>query len=105
MFDPDHRNKTARRFCEWAECVFLGEHNMPNRRMAIYALASIVSRRCGRANNFPSRLHNRTRSTVSNGLGKRSNELGDGGRHLCRRSDGDDHQWNVDITTEKPVWR
>jgi RimJ/RimL family protein N-acetyltransferase len=39
MFDPDHRNKTARRFCERAGCVFLGEHTMSNRRMALYALA------------------------------------------------------------------
>ena len=39
MFDPDHRNKTARRFCERAGCVFLGEHDMSNRRMALYALA------------------------------------------------------------------
>jgi hypothetical protein len=39
MFDPDHGNKTARRFCERAGCVFLGEHNMSNRRMALYVLA------------------------------------------------------------------
>jgi lysine N-acyltransferase len=39
MFDPDHRNKTARRFCERAGCVFLGEHDMSNRRMALYVLA------------------------------------------------------------------
>lgn len=38
MFDPDHRNKVARRFCERAGCVFLGEHEMSNRRMALYAL-------------------------------------------------------------------
>jgi lysine N-acyltransferase len=38
MFDPDYRNKTARRFCERAGCVFLGEHDMSNRRMALYAL-------------------------------------------------------------------
>ncbi len=38
LFDPDHRNKTARRFCERAGCVFLGEHGMSNRRMALYAL-------------------------------------------------------------------
>ena len=37
MFDPDHRNKTARRFCEAGGCVFLGEHDMSNRRMALYA--------------------------------------------------------------------
>lgn len=38
MFDPDHRNTTARRVCELAGCTFLGEHNMSNRRMALYAL-------------------------------------------------------------------
>ncbi|MGZ4577373.1 MAG: GNAT family N-acetyltransferase [Mycobacterium sp.] len=39
MFDPDHRNKQARRFCEVGGCVFMGEHDMSNRRMALYALA------------------------------------------------------------------
>jgi lysine N-acyltransferase len=38
MFDSDHRNKTARRFCAAGRCVFLGEHDMSNRRMALYAL-------------------------------------------------------------------
>lgn len=38
MFDPDHRNTGARRLCEWAGCTFLGEHDMANRRMALYAL-------------------------------------------------------------------
>ncbi|WP_019971587.1 GNAT family N-acetyltransferase [Mycobacterium sp. 141] len=38
MFDPDHRNTGARRLCEWAGCAFLGEHDMSNRRMALYAL-------------------------------------------------------------------
>jgi RimJ/RimL family protein N-acetyltransferase len=38
MFDPDHRNTGARRLCEFAGCVFLGEHDMANRRMALYAL-------------------------------------------------------------------
>lgn len=38
MFDPDHRNTGARGVCEYAGCVFLGEHDMPNRRMALYAL-------------------------------------------------------------------
>jgi RimJ/RimL family protein N-acetyltransferase len=38
MFDPDHRNKMARRFCERGGCVFLGEHDMSNRRMALYVL-------------------------------------------------------------------
>ncbi|MBO0677497.1 acetyltransferase [Mycolicibacterium sp. S2-37] len=38
MFDPDHRNTGARRVCEFANCVFLGEHDMANRRMALYAL-------------------------------------------------------------------
>lgn len=38
MFDPDHRNTGARAVCEWAGCAFLGEHDMANRRMALYAL-------------------------------------------------------------------
>jgi RimJ/RimL family protein N-acetyltransferase len=38
MFDPDHRNAAARGVCENAGCVFLGEHLMANRRMALYAL-------------------------------------------------------------------
>ncbi|RAV10030.1 acetyltransferase [Mycolicibacterium sp. GF69] len=38
MFDPDHRNKGARGVCEYAGCEFLGEHDMSNRRMALYAL-------------------------------------------------------------------
>jgi RimJ/RimL family protein N-acetyltransferase len=38
MFDPDHRNAGARSICEWAQCTFLGEHDMANRRMALYAL-------------------------------------------------------------------
>ncbi|RAU93028.1 acetyltransferase [Mycobacterium colombiense] len=38
MFDPDHRNTTVRRLCEFLRCEFLGEHDMPNRRMALYAL-------------------------------------------------------------------
>jgi lysine N-acyltransferase len=38
MFDPDHRNTGARRLCEFAKCEFLGEHQMSNRRMALYAL-------------------------------------------------------------------
>ena len=38
MFDPDHRNTGARRLCENAGCTFLGEHEMANRRMALYAL-------------------------------------------------------------------
>jgi lysine N-acyltransferase len=37
MFDPDHRNGGARRLCEFAGCDFLGEHDMSNRRMALYA--------------------------------------------------------------------
>lgn len=39
MFDPDHRNTAARRLCEFAGCSYLGEHDMANRRMALYALA------------------------------------------------------------------
>ena len=38
MFDPDHRNTAARRLCERAGGEFLGEHQMANRRMALYAL-------------------------------------------------------------------
>jgi lysine N-acyltransferase len=38
MFDPDHRNAGARAVCEYAGCDFLGEHDMSNRRMALYAL-------------------------------------------------------------------
>lgn len=38
MFDPDHRNSGARAVCEYAGCTFLGEHDMANRRMALYAL-------------------------------------------------------------------
>jgi lysine N-acyltransferase len=38
MFDPDHRNAGARGVCEYAGCEFLGEHDMANRRMALYAL-------------------------------------------------------------------
>jgi RimJ/RimL family protein N-acetyltransferase len=38
MFDPDHRNIPARRVCEQAGCEFLGEHDMSNRRMALYAI-------------------------------------------------------------------
>jgi RimJ/RimL family protein N-acetyltransferase len=36
MFDPDHRNVFARKFCERGGCAFLGEHDMSNRRMALY---------------------------------------------------------------------
>jgi RimJ/RimL family protein N-acetyltransferase len=39
MFDPDHRNSGARGLCEYAGCEFLGEHDMSNRRMALYALS------------------------------------------------------------------
>jgi RimJ/RimL family protein N-acetyltransferase len=38
MFDPDYRNIAARRLCEYAGGVFLGEHDMANRRMALYAM-------------------------------------------------------------------
>ncbi|WP_396925232.1 GNAT family N-acetyltransferase [Mycolicibacterium sp.] len=37
MFDPDHRNVAARRVCEAAGCRFIGEFDMSNRRMALYA--------------------------------------------------------------------
>jgi RimJ/RimL family protein N-acetyltransferase len=43
MFDPDHRNQGARRVCEYAGCDFLGEHDMSNRRMALYALPRSLS--------------------------------------------------------------
>ncbi|UCZ58716.1 GNAT family N-acetyltransferase [Mycolicibacterium phocaicum] len=39
MFDPDHRNTGARRLVEHGGAEFLGEHDMANRRMALYALA------------------------------------------------------------------
>jgi lysine N-acyltransferase len=37
MFDPDHRNAVARRVCEVMGCTYLGEYDMPGRRMALYA--------------------------------------------------------------------
>lgn len=43
MFDPDHRNTTARRLCEYAGCKFLGEHDTRNRRMALYAWESPIT--------------------------------------------------------------
>ncbi len=36
VFDPDHRNVAARRACEYFGCRYLGEHDMPRRRMALY---------------------------------------------------------------------
>ena len=38
MLDPDHRNVLARKFCERSGLPFLGEHDMSNRRMALYVL-------------------------------------------------------------------
>lgn len=38
MFDPDHRNTTVRRLCEYVGCRSLGERDAPNRRMVLYAL-------------------------------------------------------------------
>jgi RimJ/RimL family protein N-acetyltransferase len=38
MLDPDHRNVLARKFCERGGLAFLGEHDMSNRRMALYVL-------------------------------------------------------------------
>ncbi len=38
MFDPDHRNTTVRRLCDYVGCRSLGEHDAPNRRMVLYAL-------------------------------------------------------------------
>lgn len=43
MFDPDHRNTTVRRLCDYVGCRFLGEHDMPNRRMALYAFDRLTS--------------------------------------------------------------
>ncbi|OBK60224.1 siderophore biosynthesis protein [Mycobacterium colombiense] len=43
MFDPDHRNTTARRLCEYAGCKFLGEYDTTNRRMALYALEAPIT--------------------------------------------------------------
>lgn len=37
MFDPDYRNTAVRRLCDYVGCRFLGEHDMANRRMALYA--------------------------------------------------------------------
>ncbi len=36
MFDPDHRNTGARRLVEYVGSTFLGEHQMANRKMALY---------------------------------------------------------------------
>jgi RimJ/RimL family protein N-acetyltransferase len=38
MFDTEHVNAMGRQFCERVGCVFLGEHDMPNRRIALYVL-------------------------------------------------------------------
>ncbi|MHA7649310.1 GNAT family N-acetyltransferase [Mycobacterium sp. ML4] len=38
IFEPDHDNTAARRLCEFTGCVFLGEHAMNHRRVALYAL-------------------------------------------------------------------
>ncbi|MGV0770263.1 GNAT family N-acetyltransferase [Mycobacterium syngnathidarum] len=45
MFDPDHRNTTVRGLCEFAGCRFLGEHEMSNRRMALYQLDRETARK------------------------------------------------------------
>jgi RimJ/RimL family protein N-acetyltransferase len=45
MFDPDHRNTTVRGLCEFAGCKFLGEHQMSNRRMALYQLDRATARK------------------------------------------------------------
>lgn len=45
MFDPDHRNTTVRGLCEFAGCRFLGEHEMSNRRMALYQLDRATARK------------------------------------------------------------
>ncbi|MEO9094459.1 MAG: GNAT family N-acetyltransferase, partial [Microbacteriaceae bacterium] len=38
MFDTDPLNTMGRRYCERLGCVFLGEHEVPDRRIALYAL-------------------------------------------------------------------
>ena len=44
FFDVSHMGRVyisgvgARRLCEYAKCDFLGEHQMSNRRMALYAM-------------------------------------------------------------------
>ncbi|KZS62452.1 GNAT family N-acetyltransferase [Mycobacterium ostraviense] len=38
IFDPDYRSKGIRHFCENGGCVFLGEHELANRRVALYVL-------------------------------------------------------------------
>jgi lysine N-acyltransferase len=38
MLETDHLNVKARRLCERVGCGFLGEHDMPNRRIALYVL-------------------------------------------------------------------
>ncbi|OBG02822.1 GNAT family N-acetyltransferase [Mycolicibacter sinensis] len=38
MFDPEYRNTAMRRLAEYVGGTFLGEHDMSNRRMALYAV-------------------------------------------------------------------
>jgi lysine N-acyltransferase len=38
MYETDHLNVKVRRLCERIGCGFLGEHDMPNRRIALYVL-------------------------------------------------------------------
>lgn len=37
MFDTSPHNTLGRRYCERVGCVFLGEHDVPERRIALYA--------------------------------------------------------------------
>ncbi|KZS70114.1 siderophore biosynthesis protein [Mycobacterium kansasii] len=38
IFDPDYRSKGIRHFCHNGGCVFLGEHELADRRVALYVL-------------------------------------------------------------------
>ncbi|CAM4278943.1 Lysine N-acyltransferase MbtK [Mycobacterium basiliense] len=38
IFAPDHRSKGTRQFFDNVGCVFLGEHDVANRRVALYVL-------------------------------------------------------------------
>ncbi|EUA87967.1 acetyltransferase domain protein [Mycobacterium ulcerans str. Harvey] len=38
VFSPDYRSRGTRRFCENGGCTFLGEHDLPDRRVALYVL-------------------------------------------------------------------
>ncbi|WP_330233063.1 acetyltransferase [Nocardia sp. NBC_00508] len=38
IFDPDHRNTDVHRLCEYVGCEFLGEHELADRRIRLYAM-------------------------------------------------------------------